>query len=472
MAVSTITAPEPDRRGQWAPLRRLSRFTGPAPAGLAGIALLTASSAAPAPPSVALPIGLTGMGVLVLAWLRLGRRLADASATALYRTCVLWTLPLLAAPPLFSRDVFSYVAQGVIADRGLDPYELGPAQALGSSSPVTQLVSDYWQDTPAPYGPVFLALARVIAGLAGGDPVASVMLHRAVAIVGMGLIAWALPRLATRCGARPAAALWLGLLNPLVLFHVIGGAHNDGLMVGLMLAGLELGLSGGPSTARSVRVAAGVGLVTVAANVKAVAVIALASLAAELVRRATTPARRLAVAAGVVAWPAAITVAVATGTGLGFGWLRAITVPTTVYSWLAPTNQFGLLAGAAGSAAGHDITAAAVSTATRLGAAAGGAIAIYLLWTVLHGRSDPLRACGLMFAAAVALGPVVHPWYLSWIILPLAAATGSDRGRQRLAILSAAFALVLPPAPASVGVLIGGYAVLAGLLIARRRRAA
>ena len=32
-------------------------------------------------------------------------------------------------------------------------------------------------------------------------------------------------------------ALWLGVANPLVLFHLVSGAHNEALMIGLMLVG-------------------------------------------------------------------------------------------------------------------------------------------------------------------------------------------------------------------------------------------
>lgn len=466
MAISTIAAPETAQGTRPTAPRRGSHLVGPAPLGLAGTVLLTVSAAVPALPAVALPFGLIGMGLLVLAWLWLGRRLTEATSAGLYRTGALWGLPLLAAPLLFSSDVFSYVAQGVIADQGLDPYQLGPAEALGASSPVTQLVSHYWQDTPAPYGPVFLALSRAIAGLVGGDPVASLMLHRAVAIVGLGLIAWALPRLAARAGARPTTALWLGLLNPLVLFHVIGGAHNDGLMMGLMLAGLELGLSGvsRASTAPTIRVLAGVGLVTLAANVKVVAVIALLSLGAEVIRRASTPARRVSVAVILAMWSVAISIAAAASTGLGFGWLRAIVVPTTVHSWLAPTNQLGFLVGAVGSLTGHDVTATAVALSTRIGAVAGCAIAAHLLWTAARGRRHPLQTCGLMFAAIVAMGPVVQPWYVLWIVLPLAATALHDRARWGLAVVSAAFAVALPPVMGTAGGLAVGYAVAAVVL--------
>ena len=56
------------------------------------------------------------------------------------------------------------------------------------------------------------------------------------------LIVWALPRLARRFGVQPATALWLGALNPLLIFHFVAGAHNDALAIGLMLAGLEVGI--------------------------------------------------------------------------------------------------------------------------------------------------------------------------------------------------------------------------------------
>src|SRR4051812_27707643 len=117
--------------------------------GSAGVVVLVlATSGLPAPPAVLLALGLTGMGMLTLAWLELGRRAAEISVRTLYRIAAAWCLPLLFAGPLFSGDVRSYLAQGVIAAKGLDPYRLGPLAALGANSPVAQAVSPYWQDTP------------------------------------------------------------------------------------------------------------------------------------------------------------------------------------------------------------------------------------------------------------------------------------------------------------------------------------
>ena len=65
--------------------------------------------------------------VLVLAWLGLvglartlpgGRRIRVA---AVWVIGALWAIPLLAAPPLQSRDAYSYVAQGEMASHRIDP---------------------------------------------------------------------------------------------------------------------------------------------------------------------------------------------------------------------------------------------------------------------------------------------------------------------------------------------------------------
>ena len=72
--------------------------------------------------------------------------------------------------------------------------------------------------------------------------VAGVVLHRVLALAGVAMIVWALPRLARRCGVNEVAALWLGAANPLVIFHLIAGIHNEALMLGMMLVGMEWAL--------------------------------------------------------------------------------------------------------------------------------------------------------------------------------------------------------------------------------------
>jgi alpha-1,6-mannosyltransferase len=376
----------------------------------------------------------------------------------LYQTAAAWCLPLLFTRPLFSGDVHSYLAQGVIAATGLDPYRLGPMAALGANSPVTQQVSEYWQNTAAPYGPVWVAISRTIARVAGGNLPVTLLLNRLVELVGVVLIAWALPRLARRMGVSPGIALWLGLLNPLVLWHVVGGAHNDGLMIGLVLAGTEIALAG---LAVPSRLLTGLALLTVAANIKIVAVAAICCVGAELARRSgRTVGRGAVVMLGVLAGFVLLSLAIAAVTGLGVGWVGTLGASAQLHSWLAPTNQLGFLIGAL---SGAHITSTAISVTIQVGAVLGAISGAGMMWAIFRGRLNPLTGLGFVFAAMLVTGPVVQPWYLLWAILPLAAALRSDRARRPLVIVSAISAMLLPPIGGGVPVLIAGY--LGGLVL-------
>ncbi|WAL68437.1 polyprenol phosphomannose-dependent alpha 1,6 mannosyltransferase MptB [Amycolatopsis cynarae] len=433
--------------------------------GFAGVVVLVLATAGlPVPPAVLVPLGLTGMGVVVLAWLGLGRRTAEIPVRGWYRMAAAWCLPLLFAPPLFSGDVHSYLAQGVIAAGGQDPYRLGPLAALGAGSPVVQQVSPYWQDTTAPYGPFWIAISRAIAQLAGHDLIPTLLLNRLVELAGVALTAWALPRLARRTGVSPGGVLWLGLLNPLVLWHVVAGAHNDGLMTGLMLAGLEIALAGLSSPPR---IAAGLVLLTLAANIKIMAAAAVCCLGVVLARHVgRTAGRGAAVLLGVLGGFTGLSLAISWLTGLGLGWLGALGGSAGVHSWLAPTNQLGFLVGGLGALAGLHLTSAAISVMVRIGAVLGAIAGARLLWSIHRGRFDPVTGLGLVFSVMLIAGPVVQPWYLLWAILPLAASVRSDRARRVLAGVSAVLAMALPPLGGGAAVLVEGYLVAAAFLAA------
>src|SRR5689334_21796837 len=197
--------------------------------------------------TVSLTMTTTGAVMMALAWLMLGRfTLGDRRMTRsqLDRTLLLWVLPLLIAPPMYSRDVYSYLAQSEIAINGLDPYKVGPATGLGLDHVFTLSVPTMWRETPAPYGPLFLWLGQGISALTGENIVFAVLCHRLVVLLGVGLIVWAVPRLARRCGVAEVSALWLGAANPLLIMHLVAGIHNEALMMGLMLAGAEFALRG------------------------------------------------------------------------------------------------------------------------------------------------------------------------------------------------------------------------------------
>src|SRR5690606_1081457 len=295
-----------------------------------------------------------GAVVVVLAWLLLGRfavgglagsPLHRLSRSQLDRTLLLWIIPLSVAPPMFSNDVYSYLAQSEITARGIDPYVEGPVAGLGIDNVLTNNVPNIWRETPAPYGPLFLWIGHGIAEITGDNILAGVCVHRLLALAGVALIVWALPRLSVRCGVAPVSALWLGVANPLVLFHLIGGVHNDALMLGLMLAGLELMLraihgipgDGGPPPldARGWALLIG-GAITVSlsSSVKVTSIIVLGFAGMALARRWGPGIRPVIKAAAILAVVAALTtLVISTASGLGFGWLDTLSVANAVRSW-------------------------------------------------------------------------------------------------------------------------------------------
>ncbi len=159
-------------------------------------------------PTVAIASAFTGMAMLVLAWLWLGRftwpgRPRLLSRAQMDRTLVMWTVPLVLVPPMFSQDVYSYLAQSWAVDKGLDPYTSGAAAGLGPDDVLAQNVPTIWRDTPSPYGPLFLTLGRLVTSISGTNVVIGVLLERVLMLIGLGLIVWALPRLARRFGVPP-----------------------------------------------------------------------------------------------------------------------------------------------------------------------------------------------------------------------------------------------------------------------------
>ena len=399
--------------------------------------------------TVSLAIICAGIAMVVLAWLWLGRlakpgRVRLLSRSQLDRTVAMWAVPLALAPPLFSKDVYSYLAQSAMVARGIDPYTTGVADGLGVADPLVRTIPNLWRDTPAPYGPLFLGLGRLITAIAGENVVASVLLHRVLALTGLAMIIWALPRLARRFGADPVCALWLGAANPLVLFHLVSGVHNEALMIGLMLVGLEVALRS-PTSGRSWPFGAVV--ISLAAMVKVPALLALAFLGVLLARRWGGRLADLARAAGLLgAIAVGVTVAVGLGTRLGFGWLGALGTPNAVRSWLSPVTDLGSLGGNLGVLLGlGDHTEAVLPLTRDVGLVVAACVCAWLLWGCLRGKVDALTGLGVGLGAVVLLGPVVHPWYLLWGAIPLAGSATATGYRRAAVVLSVALALLVPP---------------------------
>ena len=163
------------------------------------------------------------------------------------RTAARWAIGLVAVlnlivfagPILISTDVFSYIAyarMGVV--HGIDPYTHGPVAIVGD--PVFRYVGHDWLQVATAYGPLYtlitypLGLLGVIGALWG------MKLYALVASATTLALTW---RVARRRGHDRVFALLAVGANPLYVIYGLGGAHNDLIMLALMMAAVAFTLS-------------------------------------------------------------------------------------------------------------------------------------------------------------------------------------------------------------------------------------
>ncbi|OHV05826.1 polyprenol phosphomannose-dependent alpha 1,6 mannosyltransferase MptB [Mycobacterium talmoniae] len=413
--------------------------------------------------TVSLTMTTTGAVMMALAWLMLGRFALGGrqmSRSQLDRTLLLWMLPLLVAPPMYSKDVYSYLAQSQISRLGLDPYRVGPAPGLGLGHVFTLSVPSLWRETPAPYGPLFLWVGRGISALTGENIVAAVLCHRLVVLIGVGMIVWATPRLARRCGVAEVSALWLGAANPLLLMHLVAGIHNEALMLGLMLTGVEFALRGVDATrplmparpwhwpqdraawlqwAPLGMLLAGAVLITLSSQVKLPSLLALGFVAMALAWRWGGNLRAFLLAGGAMTVLAVAVIGlIGWASRLGFGWVFTLGTANVVRSWMSPPTLIALGTGQVGILLGlGDHTTAVLSLTRGIGVLIIAVMVAWLLLLVLRGRLHPVGGLGVALGVTVLLFPVVQPWYLLWAIIPLAA--WATRPGFRIAAIAVTF---------------------------------
>lgn len=372
----------------------------------------------------------TGVALMLIAWLALGRRVVDRTATdyTMIATTGFWLAPLLLSVPVFSRDTYSYLAQGALLRDGLDPYLVGPVDNPNS---LLDNVSPIWTTTTAPYGPAFILVAKFVTMIVGDHVVEGTMLLRLCMLPGLVMLIWAAPRVARHVGANSAAALWICVLNPLVIIHLMGGVHNEMLMVGLMMAAIALTFERHPI--------AGVSLIALAVAVKATAGLALPFMVWVWMRQlrerhpwGQVRAWLVATAASGVIFTVVFAV-VTVAAGVGLGWLTALAGSVKIVNWLTiPTAVANLIHAIGGLFT--TVSFYAVLDVTRIIGIAIIAISLPLLWwRFRHTDREALIGIALVMAVVVLFVPAALPWYYTW---PLAIVSALAQSRSAVAAIA------------------------------------
>jgi alpha-1,6-mannosyltransferase len=372
----------------------------------------------------------TGVGLMLIAWVQLGRHTlaGKTSEFTMRATTGFWLAPLLLSVPVFSRDTYSYLAQGALLRDGFDPYAVGP---IANPNALLDNVSPIWTITTAPYGPAFILVAKLVTMIVGNHVIAGTMLLRLCMLPGLALLMWAAPRMAHHLGTSGALALWICVLNPLVLIHLMGGVHNEMLMVGLMAAGIALTFQG--------RHVLGVVLITVGIAVKATAGISLPFLVWVWMRhlrdqRGYRPARAFLVATTTSALIFAVVFGVLSAVaGVGLGWLTALAGSVKIINWLSvPTAVANLIHALCGRFFPVDFYA--TLRVTRLIGVVIIAVLLPILWWRFR-RDDRAALTGIAWSMLVVVlfVPAALPWYYSW---PLAVAAPLAQSRRAVAAIA------------------------------------
>ncbi|MPZ64908.1 MAG: hypothetical protein GEU83_05150 [Pseudonocardiaceae bacterium] len=364
-----------------------------------------------------------GFGLLVWAWVRLGRDVVRGIATRrqVVTAATVWIVPLLACPPLFTRDVYSYLGQGALALAGMDPYEVGPSEL--PPGPISDNVHYLWQTTPAPYGPLFILISKLMYAATGDSTIAGVFGMRLVLLIGFGLLVYALPRLAERLGGSAPITLWLVVANPMMVVHLVGGPHNDLLMIGLLATGTLLVLQR--------RHVTGIAVVTVAMSIKATAGVALPFLvciwAARLVGRNRWIRLAKAIPAGLAVFGPVFTV-ITLISGVGLGWIPALSAPSAIVNWMSlPTGVGQLVHGVVWLFVDVD-RGPFIAVFRLLGLALLATIMLRQWWLSRDGGTDVVRRTAIVLLSVALLSPPTLPWYLTWALVLGAGLAWTNRG--------------------------------------------
>lgn len=353
-----------------------------------------------------------GAMLLMRSWLRLGQRLGDWGESSLRSVVIAisaWSVPLLVAVPIFSRDVYAYTGQGRLVMEGQNPYNVG----ISTLNNWFSLGADpAWAENRTPYGPYFLWLARGVVGLTGAQPDVSVLLFRLIAGIGVVLCVIYVPKLAELHGINGARALWIAVANPLFLISFVASAHNDALMVGLAVAGVYF--------AATKHCLAGVLLVTASIGIKPITVLLLPFIGVMWAGPSASWMRKFLMWGATAGISFAVLAVSGLPYNLGMGWVWAIMDPTPGYTGYSPSGFLGQQVEFLGNVLG--LPGGTMADLLRTGMK-WAAIGVVLLLMFRGDYSRAVRRLALAFAAVVMLSPIIQPWYILWFV-PFLAVTG------------------------------------------------
>jgi alpha-1,6-mannosyltransferase len=303
---------------------------------------------------------------------------------------------VFAGPILLSTDVFSYIAYARMGvEHAINPYTHGPIAII--HDPVYHYVGQDWKHVATAYGPLYTLLSYPLAPLGLKGALWGMKLLAQLASIGTLALIW---RCAKERGLNPVAAILAVGANPLYVIYGLGGAHNDLIMLALMMAAVSLTFAGRDATAAA--------SVLAGALVKATVAVLLPFMVLARRSRAQILGGAAALALGALIGYVAfglhgIDVVAALNRDAAF--VSTDSFPTEIAHLVGKPGVFPV---------DHDLLKVALVL-----------IAAHLLWRTWRGY-DWVAASGWMLLAISVTSTWLLAWYILWP-LPLAVITRDRR---------------------------------------------
>lgn len=341
-------------------------------------------------------------GLLALAFAALGLALGVGRwRRALgMRTVLVVTLALLIVAvnywPRNSTDVWSYAAYGrMVSQYGASPYRHVPVEYPNDRA--IRRVKPTWQNTASVYGPLWNGISAGVVSVTETHRLSTRVWFQTLAALSVFLAAL----LVARRTRAPAAVALIGL-NPIVIYDVVNGGHNDALVGLALLAGVIL--------ATRERFVLAALVIALGGLVKLVALLGLAALVVWIWRkRGPRPAAiSTAVAGGVLAAGYAMS-----------GGLDALK-PLREARLQMSRNSIWLLSGPEGRTNLFGFDRVQLSPDFLRPVATLSTIAVLVLAGILiYGRMrdrTPTLVVGSALVAYLLAATYVLPWYVAWAL--------------------------------------------------------
>lgn len=366
-----------------------------------------------------------GFGCYYAAW-RIASQLAPTrrrimlvfGVAAILSTVLAFTYPLL------SDDMF----YGIMGARTFSCYGQNPFATPPSRFPHDPFLPYAgWRDLTMPYGPLWVVISGLVAKISDRGLLATVLAFKALNVGVFLLTTGLLARLLAKRTPRTAlAGLILWAWNPLVLVEVASSAHNDIVMISLIVAACTFAAARRPTPALL--------MLALAVAAKYVAILLVPFFALHFIHRHAN-------------WRAGIR-ALIPGVGLSLVALAALYVPFWVgFRTFGPLgeaqNYYGSVIAVARNLIPHG-DGVLRDTLLRGGALLLYAICfVWLLCRIGRKLTDLFAASHAAILLLLLLWPFFMPWYTLWLV-PIAALTGRPRlSRQIIVITGAALATYL-----------------------------